>query len=293
MKAMVNTYCINLARRPDRYQRMLESAQAANVELLRIEAIDGAASGNKSLIDAMPRRGPTGSMSDSTIACTLSHIKAWRAFLAAPGTPAFGIFLEDDAALSQDFAEVVMAIAKGGFGFDLVKLEGGGSLADGALLQPARPLTRGRALRQCHQLATRSAGYILSRYGAEMAVQHSAAIDVAVDHYLFYGRKRRGCLGVPFGVVVPGICGQDATVHSDIAGQRNTDSRAVRDLRRSFYEAAQAGTMLEALLFRKARLVRSPFVAQLMPSEATRLLPSMAAPYAGQSAACELDEAVS
>ena len=249
-------YCINLAARPDRWRWMDSVAAKAGLALRRIEAVDARAPESQAALEAMIKQGPVGQIGQGARACTLSHAKAWRTFLDDGG--AWAVFLEDDVVLGDDFAAVVEALVLANPSVDLIKLEAGGAAARGLLLD--KPLTEidGRRLRRCYQLATDSAGYMLSRRGAEQALTRVSACNVGVDHFLFYPRDRRGGAGLAFAMLEPAVVTQDREMESDIAGHRHDGSAFLRQMARGPYEAAPIPSMI-AHLAAGARFIKAPF----------------------------------
>jgi len=267
--ALPPIFCINLDRAPERLAHLQREALAAGIGFTRIAAVDALDPAAAARIAGLPARGPTGVMGVGTRACTLSHAKAWQALLDAPGAPPAAVILEDDVRLSADFAAVLAALAGRAPGVELVKLECHGPMWKGVLLARDAAMADGAALatrltprrwrRRSYQLAPGTAGYWLTRRGAELALARHAASNLPVDHFLFYPRAIPATLGLPYEVVAPAICVQDGSLASSIAAHRNEDPRWRRDLRRAPYEAAQAGGMLAALVTGKASFQRAPF----------------------------------
>jgi glycosyl transferase family 25 len=251
-------YCINLAARPDRWRWMGDVAAKAGLVLKRIEAVDARAPESQAAHEAMIKQGPVGQIGPGARACSLSHAKAWRTFLDDGG--AWAVFLEDDVILGDDFARVVDALALANPALDLLKLEAGGAAARGLLL--GKPLAEmdGRRLRRCYQLATDSAGYMLSRRGAERALARIGACNVGVDHFLFYPLDRKGGSGLAFAMLEPAVVTQDREIGSDIAAHRHDGSAFWRQMARGPYEAAPIPSMI-ARLAAGARFIKAPFRA--------------------------------
>ncbi len=110
---MFHIYYINLQSRPDRNKNMqyvLQNFNKFNIDYERINAIDGYDLNLDELIhndiidyktDKLERPLKRGE-----IACTLSHIDAWKIFLNS--TYNYGIFLEDDILISQPYFDEIM-----------------------------------------------------------------------------------------------------------------------------------------------------------------------------------------
>jgi glycosyl transferase family 25 len=253
----VKTYLINLDRRPDRLARMQRVAAAHDFTFERISGVDAKAADFWQQADALISDGPTGRMSHNTLACTLSHFKAWETFVNDPDAGDHAVFLEDDVVLSTDFAEVLTRLAACNLnGYGLVKLEQGGAMAGGAFVGRAEPLGPNYALRQSYQILTDAAAYVITRTLAQELVKFKNRICAPVDHFLFYPLKSKGFWGGPYAVVDPAIAIQDRKIASDIAGLRYTDTRRRRDLLRLRYEAAQLPTILRGMVTQGVRLAK-------------------------------------
>ncbi len=238
---------------------MTALAAERGIVLTQVPAIDASADDFLAKAAHLKRKGPTGILGDGAVACTLSHARAWQAFVDSGQD--YAVFLQDDVELSHDFAATVAAIIGAEPGFDLIKLECGLSAKDGILLgRPAFEVNQ-RRVRPCYQLSTDAAAYILSREGARHALSRIGQSDVAVDHFLFYPLDRTGCCGLPFAYVEPSIAIQDRGLQSNISSARYADSAWSRKLRRLGYEAAPASAMISALLFKGARITKPPFQA--------------------------------
>ena len=180
--AGIAVYVINLDRRPDRLQAVGARLAAAGVQFQRIDAADARAC-DPAELDQSLRNGPIGPLGDGARACTASHFRAWRRLLDSDDSHA--LILEDDvevdAALAQVLADPSWLKA------DLVKVEKFNADRPSRLLL-GRSLGRapgGREVRPLLSRHTGSAGYIISRRGAETALTHAGRVRVPVDHFLF------------------------------------------------------------------------------------------------------------
>ncbi|NKB26983.1 MAG: hypothetical protein GKR99_05260 [Rhodobacteraceae bacterium] len=173
-------YCINLARRPDRWAHVQNSAAAAGLTLIRVDAID--ASAPDFCPDPVPGPGPAigGMILKGDLACSLSHRKAWQMMLDA-GHPS-ALFLEDDVVLSDTFAEVMPPVWMPADAL-VIKLE---TVLRPAWLSQPKPLGVGnRRLARLRTRHTGAAAYILTQAAARMLVAHSPTFVDPVDQLLF------------------------------------------------------------------------------------------------------------
>lgn len=253
---ILKIYVINLDRRLDRRARMDTIAATHGIEYQRIAAIDAKSEDFLKLAKDLQEDGPTGRTSSNTRACTLSHFKAWQEFLRDPNSGDMALILEDDVILSPAFLKALKILeANFLFGYGLIKIELGGSMAKGAFLGQKLDIGGGFGLRRSHQILTDAAAYIIHRNLAKRLVEFRQSISAPVDHFLFYPIRRRGFWGGPYGVLDPAVVVQDRSINSDIRSQPYLDTRRRRDVLRFFYEARQVPSILLKLLTRKCKLV--------------------------------------
>lgn len=242
-------YVINLDRRPDRLERINRLAGELGFAFERVAAVDAKAADFAERSRAMRRDGPTGVMADSTIACTMSHLEAWRRFDADPSAGDVAIVLEDDVILSSSFGRATEALEAerlGGYG--LVKLEAKGSTSRGAFLgRHAAPLDHGFALRRSYQVLTNSAAYALTREMAGRLERFERLVCAPVDHFLFYPIRDEAFWGGAYAVLDPAVAIQDQSSSSDIQSQRYADGGRRRS-RRFLYESRQAPMIVAGML---------------------------------------------
>lgn len=250
-------YCINLKRREDRWQYMENLAAKHEFDLVRINAIDAKTEEETIKSAGLINQGPVGTLGIGTLACTLSHRKAWQTFLESDDE--FGVFLEDDVVITSNFKADLDALIKQCNGIELLKLEAGGASKDGIVLGPVLNSGTPRNIRRCYQICTDAAGYVLSRSGAKQAIAGLSECQVPVDHFLFYPKPYKGVLGMPFHVVEPAMLVQDRSMQSNIKSSRFLGNSKWRQIRRAPYEVAPGWQMISALLFKRAKLIKNPF----------------------------------
>lgn len=246
-------YCISLERCPDRWAFMQDQAARLGVEITRAPAVDARDPAQAQALREVDRSGALGAMGKGTLACSLSHARVW-AQITAPS-----IVLEDDAILSEDFADLASAVLAQER-YDLVKLEAHSSTEAGIIVGRPEPLTARRALRRCHHLATGSAGYAITPAGAQRALAQFVDCAMPIDHFLFYPRQIRGFAGVPYAILDAPCVVQAPELPSQIEAQRSTRPTRRVAVKRALYEAAQAPGMIGALM-RGARLRKLRFEA--------------------------------
>ena len=117
-------FLINLDRSSDRLERFSKRATELSITCTRISAVD-AEKLSESEMSSSGRGGYFRGLVRGEIACYKSHIKALRTFLESEVE--YGVILEDDAVLSQDFNELIAALIgshRHSSHWDLVKLDG-------------------------------------------------------------------------------------------------------------------------------------------------------------------------
>lgn len=262
----IGVLLINLDTREDRLSVMSAALDALGIACHRISAVDGRRVPEADLACSR-KTGPIGAMPDTTRACTASHVKAWQHILDTGLRHA--LILEDDAALHPD---VKTLIADDGWipaGVNLVKVEKfapkrASKILAGQVL--ARTPSGSGELRRMHSRHTGSAGYIISRKGAEIALSLSGSYDVPVDHLLFNETVSRLCGLLRPAIVVPPLVWQDESVGlgSDIMAPRLAANNAVSrkplaklalSLRRAANEVSLLHIQLFLLATGRARVV--------------------------------------
>lgn len=108
------THVINLERSPERMEALRETFAPFDLDIVRVEAIDGQLEGERCLsaIDdatfkAVKRRPAT----IAEAACALSHFSIWDRFATDPDMPDTVLVLEDDSIPTAHFADLPEIIA--------------------------------------------------------------------------------------------------------------------------------------------------------------------------------------
>ncbi|MDM4765551.1 glycosyltransferase family 25 protein [Pelomonas sp. SE-A7] len=126
--------------------------------------------------------------------CYASHLRAWQ-WLLDSSHPAL-VVLEDDVRLKPEFARVVEAIATLPAGWDMVKLLGRPATGKAEKLRGQHPLTGGYELVDYARIPSLTAGYVISRSGAEKLLTSrlpfGRPIDVDLRHFWENGLRIQG-----------------------------------------------------------------------------------------------------
>ena len=176
----MQTFVINLVRRPDRLAAMTEAAGRLDLRFTRIEAVDAGAAGP--LDEYFAPSGPLGEIPRGDKACLLSHRAAWEAFVAG-GQP-HAAFLEDDVVFAPEAGRFLKDANWIPAGMEVVKLEHYGPAGQSVLLSDFRDVGDGFALGRMHSRHTGAAAYILSREAAQILLAQNR-FNLPVDHLLF------------------------------------------------------------------------------------------------------------
>ncbi|WP_158498644.1 glycosyltransferase family 25 protein [Martelella endophytica] len=227
----MQAYLINLERRPDRLAHMADQFEQNGISFERIPAVDGATLSQERVkaLSAYPQAGSQ-ELNAAQIACYLSHMEAWKRFLASDAKVAS--FFEDDAHLATGlkpiFDEPDRWFPEGA---DVVKLE----THLKAVEMHSAPVgsAEGRAIHRLVGNHLGAAGYALSRAGAEKLLAASDRIAIGVDSLIFNPR-RRGKLSLTVYQMTPALCVQDGLVPEDKGAKRFETDIPVPAFRRSY-----------------------------------------------------------
>ncbi|MDQ0394249.1 glycosyltransferase family 25 protein [Labrys monachus] len=195
---------INLKKETRRFERISTLAEGCGFRIERVEAVDGRDPENRELISRHRRRySLRPPVSDTDIACALSHRKAWKLLLDSDDR--WLAVFEDDVHFGNDVA----ALFDESWippQIDLIKLE--------TLMQRGSlglvPITS-VGDRHLHRLGGSNlgtGGYLISRLAAEFLMKMTESMDLPVDSVMF---DRRGAVMRRLAVhqIVPAACIQE------------------------------------------------------------------------------------
>lgn len=200
---------INLDRSPDRLAAVGAGLGALGVAFTRVPAVDGRAlpAALPGVDPAVYRRSHGRDVLPGEVGCTLSHLRALRAFLATPHRHA--VVLEDDAVVTRGAVDLVGALLAPGApdDWDLVKLEAhhtGRGLAVRRIEAGAGGEAGGGAGPMLCAMPYRSAGsaaYIVGRRAAAALLAGLLPMrfpyDVAIERGWDFGLRVRTVLPTP------------------------------------------------------------------------------------------------
>lgn len=174
---------ISLARAGDRRALMAAELARAGVAADWLDAIDGAAVPEATLLAECRPEGPWGIFKPKDMACTLSHARLWERFLASEAD--LCLVLEDDVFLSPDLAGWLADTSWWPLDADIVKLERWRDDRLLVFLDALGAQHQGRQLRRMHSRHSGSAAYMLNRRAAR-ALLEARPFNVTIDQLLFH-----------------------------------------------------------------------------------------------------------
>lgn len=208
----MKVFVINLDRRPDRLAHMSGIFDGLRLKFDRISAVDG----TKPSFSQYARPGE--------IACFLSHRECWRR-IVEENLPSAAI-LEDDLHFAPGAAAILGSGAWVPPEADIIKIE--------TMLRPTKldkspvACVSDRELYRLRSSHFGSAGYILTRQGAERLLNASETFNAPVDHFMFDVRTpfvRQSMILQLY----PAICVQDFFLrHTKSSCQLGSDLHAER-----------------------------------------------------------------
>src|SRR5262245_12397808 len=220
LEAELPVFLINLDRSPDRLELMLTEAQRTGLAFERFSAVDG----RDALPDWLrPQFSDTADLSSGEVGCYASHLSIYQQI--ARNQLAYAMILEDDVILPDDLLSMVKdALSMAPKGWDYIRLSGHFKRA----VYSIGPLPNGRHLVRHTLIPNTTAGYLISRQGADKMLAPSPRLR-PIDRDIKFAWLRN--LEV-FGVY-PSPVTQRAYLPTTIASRQLTDSPSNVDSERS------------------------------------------------------------
>ncbi len=257
----MDAYLINLARRPDRRQKMTAQLAALGVPVRLVAAIDAREVSDAEAARKFAASGPLGPLPKGDRCCTLSHMRAWEMFLA--GGDGRALFLEDDVEIDAEAAPLLRDVSWIPHGIGVLKIERYGPPDQRVLLDNIAPVGGGRRVGRMLSRHTGAAAYILTRDAARRLLDWPAPWTLPVDHMLFNPNNSPLAATLEPYQLTPAIARQTEEIggRTDIEEWRQT-LRGMswllvkRELVRAFYEVRLVPWQLASLALGKAEFVR-------------------------------------
>lgn len=202
----MQVYLINLDRHQERLRRMEEVLRG--VPFKRVAAVDGRTVPGPEVRDHSRLSGGS-NLSRYDRACTWSHRAVWREFLA--GGEKFACVLEDDIYVSPDFARFIGDESWIPAGCDLLKIE---TAMHHVFMERAQRPGLDRALAVLRSQHFGTAGYIVSRKGAEDLLRRAETEDLSADRLVFNADALRA--HNPVYQLIPALCVQGNRIRNGV-----------------------------------------------------------------------------
>ena len=249
--AQLPVYVINLDRRPDRWQAISDNLDRIGVAAQRIPAVDAQQLAERQKEEIARGNGPLFAINLGAAACIQGHRKAMTALLESPHPAA--LILEDDAELASDTPALLESTDWWPAGAMVVRLEDGLDKLR-LLRRPCGATPTGRRLHRFERWMPGSAGYLVNREGARLALEAFADPTETTDHTLFDLRVSEAARRFQTVQIVPAMVRQrERGSASDISSWRDAavpkglerqQFRLKRSLRRFPYKAKLLGLRL-------------------------------------------------
>lgn len=251
-------FFINLARRKDRLAAMTARLDALNLRAHRVAALDARTVREGLLAQTFTRSGPLGVLPKGDKCCSLSHRRAWEAFLETGAR--YGVILEDDVVLDNAARGLLADADWIPEGVEVVKLEHFGPDGQRVLVGQPTPVATGRAIAPILSRHTGAAAYVLSR-SAAIKLLGVERWSVPVDHLIFNPNVSPLARELRPYQMLPAIARQAADAASDIRPWRLADRRlslklVKREIVRAYYECRLLPQQIAAMLAGEARLAQ-------------------------------------
>ena len=261
MKQVIPVWVINLKKRPDRLEKIGKRLNQLGIEWTKIEAIDGQSCKNNDLNISL-EHGEIGFLSENTRACSASHYKAWSVLFFSKVK--YGIVLEDDVELSDEFKDLLFDKSWIPTGANLIKLEKFAPNKISKILVGKRlsqAINDTRDVHRMHSRHTGAAAYLLSNNGAEKLLKWNLKYSVPVDHLLFNETVSKLCTVLSPMILLPPVAWQSVEIglNSDIAHSYEQYplsklKKIKRSIKRSYYECRLWPYQLSMLICGKAKI---------------------------------------
>lgn len=171
--------------------------------------------------------------------CYASHLKAWRWLLDSPHQAA--VVLEDDVRLRPDFGRVLAALAASETRWDMVKLIGRAEIGKREKAGAQTPLCAGHSVLRYRRVPSLTAGYVISRRGAEKLLATRVPFGRPVDVDLRYWWESQGLVmrGVSPAVIELDETSQDSSIGAKVE-ERSLGTKLRKAWLRMHYTLANA-----------------------------------------------------
>jgi len=253
----MRVFVINLARRQDRLAAMAAQLDRLGLAAERIAAIDADRIRDGWLAPFFAKGGPLGRIPKGDQCCSLSHRRAWIAFLATGESHA--AVLEDDVVLDGAAAALLGDASWIPQGVEVVKLEHFGPEGQRVLVGAPTAVAPDHTIAPILSRHAGAGAYVLSR-AAAIRLLKVEQWNVPVDHIIFNPNVSPVAEELRPFQLLPAVARQKGGA-SDIRRWRLADRRLSlklmrREIIRAYYECRLLPRQLAAILAGEAHLAR-------------------------------------
>lgn len=257
LQQIIPVWVINLQKRPERLSKITKRLDELDIIWKRIDAIDGKKC-NENLLSFSKKKGAIGELTKGARGCIESHIVFWQELISHGSE--YGIVLEDDIELSDDFKNIVCDVSWIPPNSRIIKLE---------KLKPEKPskLLLGKVIlsttdkeRHIHRMYSKHCGsgaYLLKKEAANIALKWKESISVPIDHQLFNETVSKLASVLTPHIMVPPLAWQTYEFDSDIDYKLpiNKLEKTLRSVKRAYYEIRLLPFQIWVLFFRDAKII--------------------------------------
>jgi len=262
LKQKIRVWVINLESRPDRLQKIGKQLNLMGVNWTRLDAVDGRKC-DENTLSISTKYGEIGALNDGVRGCTASHYKFWQEFYSTGED--FGIVLEDDVKLSNDFFELISDTSWIPNNTKLIKLEKFAANRPSKLLLGkvlSNVLNDSREVRRMYSRHCGTGAYLISKNGAKIALNWKNKFSVPIDHVLFNETVSRLSSNLTPFILVPAIAwqsndiGQGSDIYAFSSETLSNFKKQLRSIKRGYYEARLWPYQLIMLMVGRAKIIK-------------------------------------
>jgi len=177
----MHSYLINLDRSPDRLRYFTAQATAGGIPFERIRAIDGRELDTTDFAHTVAATYEFQPIDAGYVALFMTHKQIWQQIVDSQ-QPHAAVF-EDDAVLASDLRVTLDAIDRERPEFDVIKLET--THRKVVCGRRAIELASGNSLQTLRSWHGGTAGYVISRQGAQKLLQLKDQVSDVIDQVMF------------------------------------------------------------------------------------------------------------
>jgi glycosyl transferase, family 25 len=263
---------INLKKRADRRKFMEDQFRKLGIDSHFTTAIDANSDefAQAQSVYQLKNTGPWGPQTNGTLACTLSHLKAYKEFLDSGFELA--LIFEDDAVMSSDIVHWVADTNWMPKSADIVRVEYWNS-GQHLVVQSDSKIQLGRRICRLLNRSSGTAGYVIRRSAAQKVLKRASSARLPFDHLLFNLGASQIAKDLKTFQIIPGMVVQSPDLETDIQSHRDSVGKrknpVMVELRRGIIELKPLQSLIWPLLMGKVKIVKNAFVETTIDGGAT------------------------